>query len=221
MKALIATLAFFFMSIASAQSAGQTRLRCESLKEAWIKKYIPDFSIEPTSLPFSCETPMIRLAVTFADLEVIERSKPYLPVYSRSHSKVGKLVTNRGCNPGAVAWSDTRSLVVLCPAFFQSSREFRTSTLVHEARHLDRDAPLHVKCTRGPHINKKGACDNEISSGPYRGGSYNTDIWVWRALLESNLHDLKKDTLRSLIRDRVPARFNAATETQILEWRNL
>lgn len=201
----------------------QAEESCSVLEKAWRDRYVDNFRITWDTTDFSCPGSEGLLALTFHDLESIKiepnRTGHRPDFYQIVTDKIKKLRFDKDCTALAHA-NRAEGRITLCPPYFKDSREDRVSTLLHEARHLDPDAPLHVHCAGGRFIGHKLACDETFYNAAWEGSGFNADVfflgWTLRAGAKN---ELSQAVMQSLLNSYVPDRFNNITAAQIKSWR--
>jgi hypothetical protein len=209
------TIMFFY----PASSFG--RPKCAELEPAWYSRYVQNFKINWDTDKFKCPGREGLLAQSLNDLEKLEfrpNKDDYSPnFYNYVRDSLKETAFDPKCEPLAMA---LQGKLILCRAFFEQTRENRASTLVHEARHMDPNAPGHETCIRGAYKGDLQGCDAEFHDGNIKGGSFNAEIYYLNWVIKrSKQNELSKSVHQSLINDFVPDRFNQVEYGVINKWR--
>ncbi len=191
------------------------------LKDQWNNLYVKDFDISLNKATFSCTNDNGILASTLYDLETADfKPNPsgYKPnFYARIEKNVGHIKYDDGC-PKSIAYT-YEDTIYLCRQFFIDNRISRASTLVHEMRHTQKDAPVHVSCDGGKYPEKL-ACDQDFFDAHWEGSGYNADIFYLAWTLKRGMNnELSKSIIQSEINWIIPDRFNNITDKMIKKWR--
>lgn len=206
---------------------------CAVRKKAWLNYHTQHFQIltKGSDKSFKCVSPESNLAMSLLDLfdlKLTQNQDGFTPNFYRVvRQSVKTFDLAKPCSSkDMVAIANTANGVVqICKAFHESTRESRASTLVHEARHLQRDDPGHVACSKGPYKqNPKTTdlleCDEKFLDGHLGGSGYNTDIYFLSWILFSEKkNSLSIQLIKSEVREILPDRFNQITSEQTKYWR--
>jgi hypothetical protein len=192
---------------------------CEALNERWQNKYVSDFGVSWQTSTFQCPSTASHIAEAF---------------YALDHT------TFRGNAPGFYTWTaqqiqrtsfqddggiaDAQSgsgLLTLFGAFANEDLNWRTATLVHEARHDQSDDPAHVTCWHGDRKDTAGACDQDFYNGNWGGSGYNYGfIFHWWVRDAAEVTDLDHDVAAADAKFLLLNRFNTITNDQVQKFDN-
>jgi hypothetical protein len=197
---------------------------CSKLQDSWNRSFRDTYHVAWEAKEFTCENSLGKLALTLNDLESLTftpTSSGYRPDFSSIVTRnLRSLKYDLSCTVYLATGDRATGTITLCPAFFEDSREDRASTLVHEARHLERGDPGHVTCAGGAHSGDVKACDQDFHDGTYAGSGFNSDVffinWVMKA---SPQNSLSQSVLQSRLNAFFPDRFNHVTPEQLKKWR--
>lgn len=189
--------------------------------ENWKPKYHGDMDVEwPVDTEFDCSSNLGRFAMAVHMLNATtfkQNSGGFSPDF---YKYVTGIITKTVYKPkhdtyDYAAASSAGGTLWLHDAYFGQSLEWRTSTLVHEARHSEKGDPSHVACDHG---DAKGnmSCDAKFFDGEQKGSGYNYDFhFYWWLRDAASRTSLSRDVARSQMKFLLLNRFNEVSNDQV------
>jgi hypothetical protein len=203
---------------------------CGQLNQIWQQKYRYDFKpLWPYNSFFcpSAESAIVQAMYELDTTSFFPSSSGFIPGFYFWVTHLMRGVAFQDGPAGNAVASTNRStgITTFYKSFATQSLEWRTATLVHEARHIQADDPGHVTCDHGRMKGVPGACDQSLVNdqvGFGGGGSgYNYDfIYLWWVRDAANYTELDRSMANVEMKGLVLNSFNKVTPEQVQKWAN-